>query len=717
MSRPWYLLVLCLLGCLLVSCSTGGDFVVAENPASSPSPAVSPSPDISPSPSPSPSPQPLDWVEFHDLTAEELEQKASEFGQQGYRMDSLNVYGPVGGLRYEAVMIRADLPERKWVVGQTAAEVVSFIQSQQAEGYVPVVLNGAGSTSSNALFVCMVEKSEVPTTYFINLNVNQLAQTMAGALSSNDQIPVQVSAYADNGTNFGYYCVLLQKERDLLNWGYYYGQSQEEVETYEAVYNLQGVRLQSAAQSNAGHFLSIWYDDTLGEQVSVLNLDVSDWAATLEQMKQEGLVPLKVSVTFRDGGGRFSAIFVPQLKPVERQWTVTGPEPGSDLAAFDHYIQGLMEQYGVRAASFALVRQGRLLMARGYTLAEPGYPITQPTTLFRIASCTKPITSTAVHQLIQSGQLTYEDGMQDILSITTPSGAPPVDPRWNEIRIWELLSHLAGWNVNKLGFDPMFDDFNVAAAFNAPLPVTKYMIASFMATYRLNSNPGEVYAYSNFGFSLLGQILERKYPGMLYKDIIQQQIFTPLGLTRPYLGGSLLGDQGPDEARYQDSYPSVVFSVITPGDTLVPYIYGGSNIANMDSHGAWVMAAPDYAKFLAAFDLGDTNPLLNLATTQEMWTPPLPQKYPTLLRGWFLQMVPDEQGNQVAAYWHNGWLDSDSSLIFRRQDGLSMVLLFNEGIPPYLEMDPHGEQLNALANQVQQWPTTDLFPAMGIPSF
>src|SRR5439155_22890550 len=103
-------------------------------------------------------------------------------------------------------------------------------------------------------------------------------------------------------------------------------------------------------------------------------------------------------------------------------------------------------------------------------------------------------------------------------------------------------------------------------------------------------------------------------------------------------------------------------------------------IENMESHGGWILAAPDYAKVLAAFDEDAANPLLKPATVQTMWSSPAPAIYPNLLRGWFKLTLPDSAGHPVDAYQHNGGLDGTSTLIVRRQDKLSFVLFFNKNI-------------------------------------
>ncbi len=134
----------------------------------------------------------------------------------------------------------------------------------------------------------------------------------------------------------------------------------------------------------------------------------------------------------------------------------------------------------------------------------------------------------------------------------------------------------------------------------------------------------------------------------------------------------------------------------------------------MDSHGGWVLAAPDMAKVLAAFDLGASNPLLGPTATADMWTPI--SGHGDVLRGWFLRHVQDGQGAQVSMVNHGGLLWGAESFVAHRTDGLSFVFLTN-GDHGALNSAVHGEELSNLANQVTNWPAVDLFPRVGVPAF
>src|SRR5262249_50946472 len=111
------------------------------------------------------------------------------------------------------------------------------------------------------------------------------------------------------------------------------------------------------------------------------------------------------------------------------------------------------------------------------------------------------------------------------------------------------------------------------------------------------------------------------------------------------------------------------------------------------------------------------NPLLTQASVDFMWSQQLDGAND--LHGWVATYVKDENENDVLAFYHDGIWIGASSLIFRREDGISFVLLFNRNVSTYLGGGPleEGGQLSDLANQVAVWPSGDLFPEYGIPAF
>jgi CubicO group peptidase (beta-lactamase class C family) len=154
----------------------------------------------------------------------------------------------------------------------------------------------------------------------------------------------------------------------------------------------------------------------------------------------------------------------------------------------------------------------------------------------------------------------------------------------------------------------MFYDLKIAQALGVPLPIAKKHIATFMAGPPLQHDPGTTYVYSNFGYSLLGQIIEA-VTGQPYDKFVAQTVLAPLGLARPRLGRTLPAHRLPDEVKYHS--PCIDLSVFDQARPVAPCPYGAFNLENMDAHGRWLMSAVDLARSAAAFDNPAGGPLLN----------------------------------------------------------------------------------------------------------
>ncbi len=391
-------------------------------------------------------------------------------------------------------------------------------------------------------------------------------------------------------------------------------------------------------------------------------------------------------------------------------WTATG-QAVPELAAFDTIVQNFMADRNISGGALAVTKDSRLVLARGYTYNPDGEDLTvQPTSLFRIASISKPITGVAVMQLVESGLLSLDDRLTDLLTLVPPDGQS-ADPRLPNITVRHLLQHLGGWNRDQT-FDPMFRDFNVASTLGASLPVSQADIMTYMTGQPLQHTPGNTYAYSNYGYMLLGRIIEA-VSGVDYETYVQNNIFAPLDVTRPQLGRSLKAHRLATEPKYHSRFSTR--TVFDNSGSFVRWPYGGWNLENMDAHGGWLCSPVDLVRFASAFDQQASSPLLSSASIDTMFGLPEnidPNNYNMgdyyYANGWAVR----DYGNGNRNTWHDGSLDGTSTLMVRRWvDGLNWCVLFNQrddpsGLP-YWSIDG---DLHAAANSVATWPTHDLFP-------
>jgi N-acyl-D-amino-acid deacylase len=391
------------------------------------------------------------------------------------------------------------------------------------------------------------------------------------------------------------------------------------------------------------------------------------------------------------------------------------------LPSFDREVEQFMRARGTPGGALAVVRDGRLVYARGYGFAdrERSEPV-RADSLFRLASVSKPITALAIMKLFESGRLDPEARVMEVLELPAwvlPGDHP--DPRWQKITLRHLLHHTAGWDRDK-SFDPMFRPEITARTVGVPPPAGPQAIIKYMLGQPLDFDPGARYAYSNFGYCLLGRVIER-LSGLSYDEYVKRIILAPLGITHMRLGASLDGRRADREVRYYTTdgkrgrsvFPSAPEESSEAAQVPVPY--GGFYLEAMDSHGGWLASVLDLARLTIALDDPQASPLLKPATFATLYERPdapvwrQPDGSPTdyyYACGWLVRPV---GAVGKANYWHNGSLPGTYTLWVRRWDKLSWIALFNQRSEnpklPDGELDP---ALHRAASAVTVWPAADL---------
>src|SRR6188472_4201178 len=140
-------------------------------------------------------------------------------------------------------------------------------------------------------------------------------------------------------------------------------------------------------------------------------------------------------------GGEPSIVPVSPSGTTSQDMPVTGGAvPG--MASYDYVMSNLMRKYSIPGGAVAVLRDGKLIYARGFGYADvaSGTPV-QPDALFRIASMSKPITGVAIMKLVEEGKLQLDDRVAPFIAHLTPAPGATVDPRWDEITIRQLLDH------------------------------------------------------------------------------------------------------------------------------------------------------------------------------------------------------------------------------------------------------------------------------------
>ncbi len=385
-----------------------------------------------------------------------------------------------------------------------------------------------------------------------------------------------------------------------------------------------------------------------------------------------------------------------------RTWRTTGTAYAA-LKSFDDTLKTFMQARNISNGQVAVTTQGRLVLARGYTWAEPTKVTAQPTSLFRIASISKPVTAAAIMRLVQEGKLSLTAPVTSILPLKPPPGQT-VDSRLPQVTVKRLLQHLGGWNRDVAG-DPMFADRTIASALGATLPVNQGHIMSYVTGKPLNANPGSAYAYSNYGYLLLGRII-RQVSGLSYAAYVQQKILSPVGIKRMRQGRTSPLLRASTEVPYFSQYKGK--TVLDPSGTVVPNPDGAFNLENMEAHGGWLASAVDLVRFARIFDTPVRTPVLTASSIASAWAVPETGIQDGAYYGLGWSVRPSNGSRNT---WHTGGLDGTSTILVRTYNDWSWAAVFNQ------RDDPSGQNYDAIdgllwdaARAVTNWPTHDLFP-------
>ncbi|HEV2224561.1 MAG TPA: serine hydrolase domain-containing protein [Candidatus Acidoferrales bacterium] len=236
--------------------------------------------------------------------------------------------------------------------------------------------------------------------------------------------------------------------------------------------------------------------------------------ATASRQKQAGPAILKPPVTRiakaapGNSGAGGPAVLPPSLPPPQLT--------EADLTAFfDGLVPLQIESNDIAGAVVAVVRDGKVIFAKGYGYADLAKkkPVSPEDTLFRCGSISKLFTWTAVMQLVQDGKINLDADINQYLDFKVPQ------PFGKPITMRDLMTHTPG-------FEETIRDLITVDPTHIPS----------LRDYLVNHEPKEIFppgttgAYSNYGATLAGYIVQR-VSGQPFDDYIEQHIFGPLGMT------------------------------------------------------------------------------------------------------------------------------------------------------------------------------------------
>lgn len=548
---------------------------------------------------------------YHGATGQAHQAHFDVLSAQGYRMIALSVYGDPADPRYAAVWIKRAGPGWAAVHGVDAAGYQAKVDQYVAAGLVPVLVSATGPRNS-PVFAAVFEKMSAPA-WIARHGLVDGPETTAGTLANvtawaraHNCMPRTIAIYG--GTGDRTYAGVWLPNQGGVKWQ---SPSVGDGNAYQIAFNAYTqvpLRVAYVDASDPLQYAAVFTDDSVGPWVARHGMTAADYQTEFDKQSALGRYPISVQ-----GGGsaadiRYAAVFAGQDRPVPRVWTRTDAV-GGGYAGVHTVMQNLMQSRGVRAGQLAVRKNGVLKLSAGYTWAEPGYGITQPTSLMRVASVSKAFTCAAVRALVDGGKLDLDTAVFPFLGINHVAlPSQTLDTRVDSITVRQCVEHTGGWVRRVSGVDPVFSTRAFARALKLPGRASKRDVARYMYGEPLQYTPGDAATYdstdrySNFGYVLLGLVIEK---------VTGQPFVASLPAVGPVsVGATPRSGRQAGEVSYDES--SVGPSAWDPySDAAVPGAYGTFLVEAMDSGGGLVTTASAVTRLIntnAVWGLGGRAP-------------------------------------------------------------------------------------------------------------
>lgn len=635
------------------------------------------------------------------LTHEQYQQRYDDLRADGYRLVMVDGYRSGSELRYGGIWFRDRRSE--WFHARHGINLHNYEADSselRSQGFALQGLSGFSSSDAEVTkFMGLWEEgSDRNLRTRHNLSANDY-QAAFDELAEQDFDLIYVTGWADDDRLR--YAGIWQKNLHAPRRCRHNLPSSEYQATFDEL-KREGYHIDHVNAHEAGgetFFAGVWVQRDGYEPQGRHGMSADEFRTKLDEFAKSDHRIVSMSGYRESGRDKFAAVWVPN----ERTWLQQGrSDPALD--AYDNEIRSLMQTHAIPGASFALVRNGRLLMARGYSWITDFETPVSPASLFRLGSVSKTLMGSAIVHLQEHGRLKLSDKVVDLIDMPGIT-----DSKVRDITVNHLLHHVGGWDRDASGRDPMDADLTISRELNVPLPISRESIIRWTNLEPLDFVPGTVdgFKYSNFDYMLLGLIVEA-VTGIEYQTYVQNNLLTPLGIHRMRLGRTLLRDRLEGEVLYHSLSNSLRANTVIK-DALVNAMnpYGGDrNVENSCYSGAWLASAVDMVRFASSFDDPANCPILSADSVNRLFAQhPFGDRAPGVNKhygcGWY---VDRESAGDVQ--FHGGALDGVKTQVVRWRYGgaqFNAALLVNKSEE---DTAPFGLQdlIRDTTKTIRSWP-------------
>lgn len=659
-----------------------------------------------------------------DLNQDQMAARILDLKPKGFRLLSLSMYGDPLDARYAAVWSKRAGPDWDFALGFTVQDLGKVDHDNRNRDFYPRFVTATGKGSPHCRMSAIFERLDPPKTREITLEMspalfaNEVANRrrdgwilMSGTIYDDlNSDPIITAIWARNSANVAWTAMV--SENDELQ--------------DHTIAQLSGwARLAFITTSTQRRFLSVFRDDHIGP---IGKGFFAEGLMSREQLEsklpiwqKDGFHPACLHGSAAGSKSSFVVLGVNSEKIVPRVERTSG---GPGVHLIDKAVFDLMKQSNIRGAALAIVKGTKLVLARGYTWAEPDYPDVLPTTVFRLGSVSKVITALAIHQLVAQGRIKLSDKVKEVLPLTPPNKLKAVNTRYLEDRVRHLIETHKNVSPSYANHGATVE---IAEQFKNKFPVTHEQIARVWITKPVE--PGG--ALDDFGYFLAGQIVKTRRNHDINLPMISAAglITTKLQINKPptervRVARSRLLDQESDDARYHSRDLFLNRSVMS-GNTkhfgpLVPRGYGAENLELIEASGGLTAAVVDLARIMAAMNVEPYSPLGSPAVKSML-------KNAIDKNGGhgFDNVEEFGAGSGKFAFRKGGLLETTQAGLYYSQDGCSYVVVWN-GLHTGTGGDENGdivkkwypkfEDVLFVAN-LRSWAADDLFNQFDMDTF
>jgi len=596
------------------------------------------------------------FVSRHDLTSAQYQALFDNLVPQGYRLLQVTGYVSGGVERFACLFEQSPGPPQICNHGLTSAAYQARFNEVAAQGYKAVLVNGYTSTTGTDKYVVIFEKPPSTPPWVARHGMTGAGyQNEFNYWTAQGFRPVHVSGYAVGSE--ARYAALFEKPASSPAWVARHGMTSAQ---YQTTFNqLVGsgytlTLVSGYSVNNVDYYAALW-EKPLGPKpwIARHGLTSTGYQLETENLYYQGYRLKCLSGYTISGASRFAAI-----------WENIYFSP-SDLNKIDSPITTYMNNHAIAGLSVAITRDDRLVYAKGAGFANKatGEAVNANRHLFRIASVSKTMTAIAVMKLIEQGKFQLTSKVFGTGAILGTKYGTKTYSAWTKaVTVQNLLEHTSGIP-------------NVGQEWRglSPGDMVSWVIDNAQPTVA----PGTKWEYSNFGFGLLGRVIEAA-TGSTYETYMRNNILN----SSPHSPNTMvLGDSTPrpNEVSY---YPE-----------------DGANRRLFDSFGGWLARPIDLVGVLSRVDGLSRPDIIAAATRTTMWTAS------TLNAGY-------AKGWSLGADWrgHNGFFPQGTiSWLVRRDDGFGFAVIINTTPSGVVDAGELKTLVDGIIQSVGAWPTYDLF--------